>query len=218
MLERISRLVPAIISTANEAGLGGSTGCTSNWSSGGCGFKLSWVGNILLLEIDYEIFSMVISSLPLIQEGQLSILAKEAPWLVHHRLGFLIGSARVKSSMLILENRLQSRTQRSVWDYNTVSEELCLCWGFMAQSTHWGHVGRTTFENNWRRGHVTLLEQKFDATCHNLVCVLPDLTSCLIIFVLLFKQFDYFYYFILCYLLIAENWHPGQTPLNIGRM
>ena len=79
MLERISRLVPAIISTANEAGLGGSTRCTSNWSSGGCGFKLSWVGNILLLEIDYEIFSMVISSLPLIQEGQLSILAKEAP-------------------------------------------------------------------------------------------------------------------------------------------
>ena len=31
------------------------------------------VGNILLMEIDHEIFSMVILSLPLIQEGQLSV-------------------------------------------------------------------------------------------------------------------------------------------------
>ena len=31
------------------------------------------VGNILYVEMDHEIFSMVILSLPLIQEGQLSV-------------------------------------------------------------------------------------------------------------------------------------------------
>ena len=37
-------------------------------------FDSHWVGNILSWEIDHKIFSMVILSLLLIQEGQLSVL------------------------------------------------------------------------------------------------------------------------------------------------
>ena len=47
--------------------LGGSVGCTSEWRSGGHGFDPSFV------EIDHEIFPMVILSFPWIQEGQLSV-------------------------------------------------------------------------------------------------------------------------------------------------
>ena len=56
----------------NEVGLGGSVGCASNWRSGGCGFVPHRVGNTFV-EIDHEIFSTVILSLPLIQIGQLSV-------------------------------------------------------------------------------------------------------------------------------------------------
>ena len=50
------------------AGLGGSVCCVSDWRLGGYG-----VSNILLRRFDHEIFSTVILSLTLIQEGQLSV-------------------------------------------------------------------------------------------------------------------------------------------------
>ena len=55
------------------ASLGGSVGCASDWRSGDRGFDSHWIRQHSFLEIDYEIFSMVILSLPLIPEGQLSV-------------------------------------------------------------------------------------------------------------------------------------------------
>ena len=55
------------------ASLGGSVGCMSDWLSGGYGLEPCWVGNILSWRFNHEIFSTVILSLPLIQEGQLSV-------------------------------------------------------------------------------------------------------------------------------------------------
>ena len=63
----------ALCSYRHVAGLGGSVGCVSDWSSGGWGFDPRQVGNILSWRFDYEIFFTVILSLPLIQEGQLSV-------------------------------------------------------------------------------------------------------------------------------------------------
>ena len=40
--------------------------------SGGCWFEPCWVGNILSWRFDHEIFSTVIVSIPLIQNGKLS--------------------------------------------------------------------------------------------------------------------------------------------------
>ena len=55
----------------------------SNWRPGGHGFNPRRGRQHSFLEIDREIFSVVILSLPLIQEGQLSVLAKECAqyWL-----------------------------------------------------------------------------------------------------------------------------------------
>ena len=55
------------------AGLGGSVGCASDWRLGGCGFDPRQGWQYSFVEIDHEIFSTVILSLPLIQEGQLSV-------------------------------------------------------------------------------------------------------------------------------------------------
>ena len=44
---------------------------------GGCGFDPRRVGNILSLRFDHEISSVVILSLPLIQEGQLSVFLRK---------------------------------------------------------------------------------------------------------------------------------------------
>ena len=55
------------------ASTGGSTECASNWWSGGCRFDPRRVQQHSFMEIDHEIFSTVILSLPLIQEGQLSV-------------------------------------------------------------------------------------------------------------------------------------------------
>ena len=51
----------------------GSVGCTSDWRSVGRGFDPRRGRQHSFVEIDREIFSMVILSLPLIQEGQLSV-------------------------------------------------------------------------------------------------------------------------------------------------
>ena len=56
-----------------SAGLGGSVGCTSDWRPGGRGFDPRRGRQHSFMEIDHEIFSMVILSLLLVQEGQLSV-------------------------------------------------------------------------------------------------------------------------------------------------
>ena len=45
----------------------------SDWRPGGCGFNPRRGRQHFFVEIDHEIFSTVILSLPLIQEGQLSV-------------------------------------------------------------------------------------------------------------------------------------------------
>ena len=55
-----------------EAGLGGSVGCMSDWFSGGCWFDWLDQQNSFI----HELFSRVILSLPLIQDGQLSVSGK----------------------------------------------------------------------------------------------------------------------------------------------
>ena len=45
----------------------------SDWRPGGCGFNPRRGRQHSFVEIDHEIFSTVILSLPLIQEGQLSV-------------------------------------------------------------------------------------------------------------------------------------------------
>ena len=57
----------------HRAGLGGSVGCASDWTPGGRGFDPRRGRKHSFVEIDHEIFSTVILSLPLIQEGQLSV-------------------------------------------------------------------------------------------------------------------------------------------------
>ena len=59
--------------TPSFAGLVGSVRCVSDWRPGGCGFDPCLGRQHSLVEIDHEIFSTVILSLPLIQEGQLSV-------------------------------------------------------------------------------------------------------------------------------------------------
>ena len=55
----------------------------SDWRPGGRGFNPRRGRQHSFVEIDHEIFSTVILSLPLIQEGQLSVLAEECAqyWL-----------------------------------------------------------------------------------------------------------------------------------------
>ena len=55
------------------AGLGGSVGCASDWRPGGRRFDPCRGWQHSFVEIDHEIISTVILSLPLIQEGQLSV-------------------------------------------------------------------------------------------------------------------------------------------------
>ena len=53
--------------------LGGTVGCTSDWRPGSRGFDTSRGRQQSFLEINHEIFSTVILSHLLIQEGQLSV-------------------------------------------------------------------------------------------------------------------------------------------------
>ena len=62
---------PSIITL--PAGLDGLVGCTSNWCSKGLWFNPHQVWQHSFIEIDHEIFFVVILSLLLIQEGQLSV-------------------------------------------------------------------------------------------------------------------------------------------------
>ena len=65
--------------------LGGSVGCASDWRPGGLRFDPRQGWQHSLIEIDHEIFSTVILSLPLIQEGQLSVSGeRKCTILVNH--------------------------------------------------------------------------------------------------------------------------------------
>ena len=65
-----------------RVGLGGSVGCASDWRPGGRGFDPRRGRQHSFAEIDHEIFSTVILSLPLIQERQLSECAECAQYWV----------------------------------------------------------------------------------------------------------------------------------------
>ena len=58
----------------------------SDWRPGGRGFNLRQVRQHSFVEIDHEIFSTVILSLPLIQEGQLSVSGERMCTLLVNRL------------------------------------------------------------------------------------------------------------------------------------
>ena len=58
----------------------------SDWRPGGRGFNPAEVGKILSVEIDNEIFSTVILSLPQIQEGQLSVSGERMCTILDNRL------------------------------------------------------------------------------------------------------------------------------------
>ena len=58
----------------------------SDWRPGGCGFKPRWGRQHSFVEIDREIFSTVILSLLLIQEGQLSVSGERLYTILVNRL------------------------------------------------------------------------------------------------------------------------------------
>ena len=58
----------------------------SDWRPGGSGFNSHRGWQHSFVEIDHEIFSMVILSLPLIQEGQLSVSGKRMCTILVNRL------------------------------------------------------------------------------------------------------------------------------------
>ena len=76
----------ASVPTAPLAGLGGAVGCTSGWRPGGRGFDPRRGRQHSFVEIDHEIFSTVILSLPLIQEGQLSVSGEKMCTILVNRL------------------------------------------------------------------------------------------------------------------------------------
>ena len=64
----------------------GSVGCASDWRPGGRGFDPRRGRQHSFVEIDHEIFSTVILSLPLIQEGQLSVSGERMCTILVDRL------------------------------------------------------------------------------------------------------------------------------------
>ena len=70
-----------------QAGLGSSVGCASNWRPGGRRFDpCRGQQHSFIWKFDHEIFSTVILSLPLIQEGQLSVSGKRMCTILVNRL------------------------------------------------------------------------------------------------------------------------------------
>ena len=68
------------------AGLGGQLDAPSDWRPGGRGFNPCRGRQHSFVEIDHEIFSTVILSLPLIQEGQLSVSGERMCTILVNRL------------------------------------------------------------------------------------------------------------------------------------
>ena len=75
----------AIYIQTHKAGLGGSD-APSDWRPGGRGFNPRRGRQHSFVEIDHEIFSTVILSLPLIQEGQLSVSGERMCTILVNRL------------------------------------------------------------------------------------------------------------------------------------
>ena len=69
-----------------RTGLGGAVGCASDWRPGGRGFDPRRGRQHSFVEIDHEIFYTVILSLPLIQEGQLSVSGERMCTILVNRL------------------------------------------------------------------------------------------------------------------------------------
>ena len=69
-----------------KAGLGGSVGCASDWRPGGHGFDPCRGLQYSFVEIDHEIYTMVILSLPLIQEGQVSVSGERMCTILLNRI------------------------------------------------------------------------------------------------------------------------------------
>ena len=65
---------------------GGAVGCASDWRPGGRGLDPRQGRQHSFVEIDHEIFSTVILSLPLIQEGQLSVSGERMCTILVNRL------------------------------------------------------------------------------------------------------------------------------------
>ena len=76
-MEYIYETLPALVAQLNAP---------SNWRSGGRGFNSHRGRQHSFVEIDHEIFSMVILSLPLIQEGQLSVSGERMCTILVNRL------------------------------------------------------------------------------------------------------------------------------------
>ena len=72
--------------TAHLAGLGGSVGCAVRLETRGRGFNPRRGRQHSFVEIDHEIFSTVILSLPLIQEGQFSVSGERMCTILVNRL------------------------------------------------------------------------------------------------------------------------------------
>ena len=68
------------------ASLGGSVGCAVRLETGGRRFNPRRGRQHSFVEIDHEIFSAVILSLPLIQEGQLSVSGERMCTILVNRL------------------------------------------------------------------------------------------------------------------------------------
>ena len=76
-----------LVRSANQlCGLGGSLGCASDWRPGGRGSEPRRGRQHSSVEVDHEIFSTVIVSLPLIQEGQLSVSGERMCTILVNRL------------------------------------------------------------------------------------------------------------------------------------
>ena len=73
-------------SQPSGAGLGGAVGCASDWRPRGRGFDPRRGRQHSFVEIDHEIFSTVILSLPLIQEVQLSVSGERMCTILVNRL------------------------------------------------------------------------------------------------------------------------------------
>ena len=83
LLHRESKGNPFIQQSTN---LHGSVGCASDWRSGGHGFDPRQGRQHSFVEIDHEIISTAIVSLPLIQEGQLSVSGERMCTILVNRL------------------------------------------------------------------------------------------------------------------------------------
>ena len=82
---KISLLISAII-PCQGASHAGSVGCASDLRPGGRGFDSRQGRQQSFVEIDHEIFSVVILSLLLIQEGQLSVSGERMCTVLVNRL------------------------------------------------------------------------------------------------------------------------------------